>query len=460
MAPAAAVREGGRTAETLLQGLPGDAELTDQLLAPLFRLPRFWWPAFWACAAGTVLLLALAAYTVAAGVGVWGINIPVAWAFAIVNFVWWIGIGHAGTFISAFLLLMSQRWRASINRIAESMTLFALVNAALFPLLHLGRPWFFYWLLPYPNARGVWPQFRSPLPWDLVAVLTYFVVSLLFWYMGLVPDLAAVRDRVHGQSRRRRRVYGVLALGWKGSGLDWSRYRAAYGLLAALAAPLVISVHSIVSLDFTTALVPGWHSTIFPPYFVVGALYSGFAMVLVLLVPLRRIYRFENVITEQHLNVLGKMLLATGWMLLYSYVVEIFIGWYTGDVPERYAYLVSRPLGPYAVLFWASIVLNLVVPQVFWSRRLRRSGAALWAASLLILVGMWLERFIIVVGSLGRDFLPSSWSSYSPTRVDWEILVGTVALFGLFFLLLVRFVPFIPVHEVKRVRHLMHAGEA
>jgi molybdopterin-containing oxidoreductase family membrane subunit len=434
----------------LLRGNVGDRALTVQLLSPLWTPARRRKALVALSAAGTLLFLGTMAYTVAVGVGVWGTNMPVAWAFPIVNFVWWIGIGHAGTFLSAFLLLLGQRWRSSVNRLAEGMTLFALVNAAIFPVLHLGRPWFAYWLVPYPSTMGVWPNFKSALPWDLAAIVTYFVLTVLFWYLGLIPDLAAARDRAPG--RLRRLIYGVFALGWRGSGTEWRTHRVAYALLAGLAAPLVISVHSIVSLDFATAQLPGWHSAIFPPYFVVGAIYSGLAMVLVLMLPVRAAFGLHDVITEMHLDKLAKLLLAIGLMLAYSYVVELFVGWYGGDPYERFTHLTDRPLGPYAWAYWSMTVLNLVTPQLFWSRRFRTSVPVLFAGGLAILVGMWLERFVIVVESLSRGFLPSSWHTYAPTWVDIGILVGSVSFFALLFLLFIRFVPFVAVHEVKRLR--------
>ncbi len=427
------------------------AGLTDRLLAPAWTPSRAWWVLFAVSGAGTLVLGGAVAYTVATGIGVWGNNIPVAWAYAIINFVWWIGIGHAGTFISAFLLLFHQRWRSSINRVAEAMTLFALINAGMFPLLHLGRPWFFYWLLPYPTRMGVWPQFKSALPWDAAAVATYFTVSLLFWYLGLVPDLAAARDRAPG--RTRGRIYGVFARGWRGAGRQWHQYQAAYLILAGLAAPLVISVHSIVSLDFAISQLPGWHSTIFPPYFVVGAIYSGFAMVLILLVPIRRVFGLQDVVTQRHLDNMAKLLLAMAWMLIYAYVVETFMAWYSGNAYERYTYLVARPLGPYAWIFWAMLTANCLVPQLFWWRRLRASPPVLFAASVLILAGLWAERFVIIVSSLSRDFLPSSWHFDSPTWVDWSILFGSVSFFFLLFFLFLRFVPMVAISEIKADRH-------
>lgn len=428
-----------------------DAELTDQLLAPLWSKSKLWYALFAFSGAGVLLFLTTVAYTVVGGIGLWGNNIPVAWAFAITDFVWWIGIGHAGTFISAFLLLLQQNWRASVNRVAEAMTLFAVMNAAMFPVLHLGRPWFAYWLFPYPATMEVWPQFKSALPWDLAAILTYFTVSLLFWYVGLVPDLATVRDRATG--RVRRIVYGIFALGWYGSAAHWRHYRVAYGLLAGLATPLVVSVHSVVSMDFAITQLPGWHSTIFPPYFVAGALFSGFAMVLTLLLPLRHAFHLETVITERHLDAMAKVVLAMCWLITYSYVIELFIAWYGGDPFERYTYLYERPFGPWAGLYWVMIFANVLAPQLLWWRRARITPLWLFGLSLVIQVGMWLERFLIIAGSLRRDFLPSAWAGYRPTWVDLGLLFGSIGFFLFAFLLFLRFVPFIPISEVKELRH-------
>ena len=428
-----------------------DAALTNCLLAPLRGAGRIWWTLFVVSTLGAGVFVGCAWYTFAKGIGVWGNNIPVAWAFAITDFVWWIGIGHAGTFISAFLLLLNQHWRASINRIAEAMTLFALVNAGLFPILHLGRPWFFYWLVPYPATMGVWPNFKSALPWDIAAVGTYFTVSLLFWYAGLVPDLATARD--HAKSLWTRRAYGVFALGWRGSRNQWRQHRIAYVLLAAIATPLVVSVHSVVSLDFAIAQLPGWHSTIFPPYFVVGAIYSGFAMVLLLVLPLRWAYGLEDIITERHLDAMAKLTLVMGLMLAYAYAIELFVAWYSNDPHERFTYLIERPFGTYAVIYWIMMVFNIVTPQLFWWKRFRTSVPALLTAAAAILTGMWLERFIIIVTSLHRDFLPASWQFYRPTWVDLGLIFGSVGLFGVLFLLFVRFVPFIAISEMKRLRH-------
>jgi len=431
--------------------LPDDGTLSTQILSSNWRPSRWWWPLVALSAALTVLFVVGVTLTVDRGVGEWGNNIPVGWAFGITNFVWWIGIGHAGTFISAFLLLLNQHWRSSINRLAEAMTIFALVNASMFPVLHLGRPWFFYWLVPYPSTMGVWPNFKSSLPWDVAAISTYFLVSLLFWYLGMVPDLATARDLAPG--RTRRRIYAIFALGWRGRSVEWHYYRLVYALLAGIATPLVISVHSIVSLDFAIAQLPGWHSTIFPPYFVVGAIYSGLALLLVLMLPVRAVFRLHNVLTDKHLDAVAKLTLMTGTMLAYSYVCEMFGAWYSGDPHEQFAMLLSRPFGPYGVLFWLMTAFNVVTPQIFWSRRMRRSPAALFIAGLLIWVGMWLERFVIIVGSLSQDFLGSSWRDYAPTWVDMSLLFGSVGLFALLYLAFLRWVPFIPLSEVKGQRY-------
>ena len=427
-----------------------DEDVLETILAPLRQTASWWWILLVACGAGLVLMAVASAETVGVGIGTWGNNIPVAWAFGIVNFVWWIGIGHAGTFISAFLLLLNQPWRSAIARMAEAMTLIALVNAAAFPVLHMGRPWFLYWLLPYPATMGVWPNFKSALTWDIAAIATYFVVSAIFFFLGLVPDLATARDALRG--RGRRRAYGVLALGWIGSGRQWRRRRAALGLLAALAAALVVSVHSIVSLDFSTAQLSGWHSTMFPPYFVLGALYSGLAMVLALAIPVRAAYGLEQVITPHHLDRLAKLLLSLGLVLAYCYVVELFTAWYGGGANDRATHLVHWPRGPYARLYWTMLALNLATPQLLWSARARRDPRVLLPAAVSVLVGMWLERFVIVVASLSRGALPSSWRDYAPTWVDLSLLAGSFGVFGLLFLLFLRFVPMAALSELRRQR--------
>src|ERR671931_2223377 len=372
-----------------------------------------------------MLLLYAVTWLLVFGIGIWGVNIPIAWGYAITDFVWWIGIGHAGTLISAILLLLKQQVRTSINRFAEAMTIFAVAQAGLFPLLHLGRPWFFYFLFPYPATMGIWPQFRSPLIWDFFAVSTYFTVSLIFWYLGMVPDLASLRDRATSQAKKV--IYGVLALGWRGSARHWHRYEQAYYLLAALATPLVVSVHSVVSTDFAVGIVPGWHSTIFPPYFVAGALFSGFAMVLTIAIPLRIVYHLEDFVTLRHLDIMAKFMLATGLAVDYSYLLEHFIGWYSGNEFEQ-ALLGTRAFGPYAGVYWAVLLCNVAVTQLLWFKRVRTSPFLLFWVSIAINVGMWTERFVIVVGSLSRDFLPSAWGIFTPTFWDWSFLLGTLGL--------------------------------
>jgi molybdopterin-containing oxidoreductase family membrane subunit len=426
------------------------ASVTDKISAIVLsrRPPRAWWVGFAISFTLLLILLYAVTYLLIVGVGIWGINVPVAWGFAIINFVWWVGIGHAGTLISAILLLLHQQWRTSINRFAEAMTLFAVACAALFPLLHMGRPWFFYWLLPYPNTMHVWPQFRSPLVWDVFAVLTYFTVSLLFWYIGLLPDLATLRDR--STSRLGRITYGVLAMGWRGSARHWRRYESAYLLLAGLATPLVVSVHTVVSFDFAVAIVPGWHSTIFPPYFVAGAIYSGFAMVLVLAIPLRAIYGLGDFITERHLQNMAKIMLATGLIVAYGYFIEAFMAWYSGNRYEI-AIQANRMGGPYAPAYWCLIACNVIAPQVLWWKRVRASVPALFVVALVVLVGMWLERYVIVVTSLARDFLPSSWGMYSGTIWDWATFLGTIGLFFSLMFLFIRVLPVISIFEMRTI---------
>jgi len=426
------------------------ASITDKISTIVLtrRTPRGWFFGFAAAFAVMMMLFYAIAYLLIAGIGIWGINIPVGWGFAIINFVWWIGIGHAGTLISAILLLLRQQWRQSINRFAEAMTLFAVACAGLFPLLHLGRPYYFYWLVPYPNIMSLWPQFRSPLVWDVFAISTYFTISLLFWYVGLIPDLATLRDR--SGNRVGRVVYGMLAMGWRGSARHWQRYEIAYLLLAGLATPLVVSVHTVVSFDFAVAIVPGWHSTIFPPFFVAGAIYSGFAMVMTLAIPLRAAYHLEDFITARHLENMAKILLVTGLIVTYGYLIETFISWYSGNEYEWYMTM-NRLRGPYAPLYWALILCNSLVPQVLWFRRARRNVVLLFVVALVVNVGMWLERFIIVVTSLHRDFLPSSWGMYYPTRWDWATFIGTMGLFATLFLLFIRFLPMISISEMRMI---------
>ena len=381
------------------------------------------------------------------GVGVWGINIPVGWGFAIINFVWWIGIGHAGTLISAILLLFRQRWRTSINRSAEAMTIFAVLCAGMFPILHTGRPWLaVYWLFPYPNSMDIWPQFRSPLIWDVFAVGTYLTVSLLFWGLGMIPDLATFRDRA--KHLVTKRIFGMLAMGWRGSAIHWERYEMASLMLAGLSTPLVLSVHSVVSFDFAISIIPGWHTTIFPPYFVAGAIYAGFAMVLTLMIPLRALYGLQDFITERHLDNMGKVMLVAGLIVAYGYFMEQFMAWYSASQYEGFL-MQNRMFGPYGLVYWALILCNILVPQILWSRRVRLSTFWLFVVSMFINVGMWLERFIIVVGSLHRDYMPSSWDMYYPTIWDVALFVGTIGFFVLAFFLFVRGLPLIAIHEIR-----------
>jgi Ni/Fe-hydrogenase subunit HybB-like protein len=380
------------------------------------------------------------------GVGVWGVNIPVGWGFAIVNFVWWIGIGHAGTLISAILLLLRQSWRNSINRFAEAMTLFAVACAGMFPIFHLGRPWLFYWLFPYPNTMTYWPNFRSPLVWDVFAVTTYLTISLVFWFVGLIPDLASLRDQT--TNRAIKFVYGLLAMGWRNSVRHWNRYETAYLLLGGLATPLVLSVHTVVSFDFSIGIVPGWHTTIFPPYFVAGAIYSGFAMVLVLAIPIRKFYGIEDLITMRHVENSAMVMLATGWIVCYGYAFEAFMNWYGGDPYESFLRW-NRLHGPYSGFYYALLFTNLVVPQVLWFKRFRTSPIWLFFISLDVLVGMWLERFIIVIVSLTRDFLNSSFGQYYPTQFDWAIFIGTLGFFAACMFLFLRVLPAVSISELK-----------
>jgi molybdopterin-containing oxidoreductase family membrane subunit len=422
--------------------------VTDKISAIVLarKTPIGWWLGFGASFLVTVWMLVALTYLVLKGVGIWGVNIPIGWGFAIVNFVWWIGIGHAGTLISAILLLLRQSWRTSINRFAEAMTLFAVACAGIFPVFHTGRPWLAYWLFPYPNTMNIWPQFRSPLIWDVFAVSTYATVSLLFWFVGLIPDLATLRDR--SQSKVGRVIYGMLAMGWRGSAQHWHRYETAYLLLAGLATPLVVSVHTVVSFDFAIGIVPGWHTTIFPPYFVAGAIYSGFAMVMTLAIPIRAIYKLEDFITMRHLENMAKVMLVTGLIVAYGYLTEAFIAWYSADKFELFVPL-NRMTGPYAPAYWALITCNIVIPQALWFRKVRTNVPVLFLISLIVNVGMWLERFVIVVTSLHRDFLPSAWGNYAPTFWDWSTFIGTIGMFLALLFLFLRFLPMISIAEMR-----------
>ncbi len=430
--------------------LPGQTygSVTDQIAdAVLTRPIGLGWLFGLAVGMGLLAILGMTVtYLFLVGVGIWGIEVPVAWGFAIINFVWWIGIGHAGTLISAILLLLKQSWRNSINRFAEAMTLFAVACAGMFPLLHMGRPWLGYWMFPYPSSMGVWPQFRSPLVWDVFAVSTYATISAVFWYVGLVPDFATMREKA--TNRWARMAYGMLSMGWRGSARHWKRYEALYILLAGIATPLVLSVHTVVSFDFAIAVLPGWHTTIFPPYFVAGAIYSGFAMVLVLAIPIRYFYGLENMITMRHLQNSAKIMLATGLIVAYGYFFETFIAFYSGSTYERFM-IENRWTGQYAVFYWLLILMNILIPQVLWIPKVRSNIKALFGISLIILVGMWLERFVIIVTSLHRDFLPSSWGHYTATRWDYATFFGTIGLFSAAMFLFIRIMPAISIFEIR-----------
>ena len=412
------------------------------------RAPKWWWILTITFGAMATLVPAMLTYLVSTGVGVWGLNVPVCWAWDITNFVFWIGIGHAGTLISAILFLTRQKWRTSINRSAEAMTIFAVICAGIFPAFHVGRVWMAWFLAPVPNANAIWQNFRSPLLWDVFAVSTYFTVSLIFWYLGLIPDLASLRDRA--TTRLRQMAYGLLALGWRGSNRHWTHYEKTYLILAGISTPLVLSVHSVVSFDFATSIVPGWHTTIFPPYFVAGAIFGGFAMVLTLLIPFREIYKLHDLVTDKHIDNMCKIILLTGSLVGYAYSMEFFIAWYSGNPFEIYAFT-NRAFGPYWWAYWAMITCNVAAPQLFWFKCCRQNPWVVLAIVMFPNTGMWFERFVIIVTSIHRDFLPSSWGYFSPTWVDITLFIGTIGLFNFLFLLFVRFLPIINMFEVKGI---------
>jgi molybdopterin-containing oxidoreductase family membrane subunit len=433
------------------------AKLTDVVLrvAEAKTPPIGWYVAF-TIAVGMLGILGISiAWLFWTGIGVWGNMHPVVWAWDITNFVFWVGIGHAGTLISAILFLLRQPWRTAINRAAEAMTIFAVMCALIFPGIHIGRPWLPYWMLPIPNQMNMWPQFRSPLDWDVFAVSTYFTVSLLFWYVGLIPDLASLRDRA--TTTIRRFVYGAFAMGWRGSSRQWHRYERAYLILAALSTPLVLSVHSVVSFDFATSQLPGWHTTIFPPYFVAGAIFSGFAMVVTLLVPAREFFGLKNVIEMKHLEAMNKVILATGTMVGYSYAMEFFIAWYSNSAYEGFAFI-NRAFGPYYWAYWTMVSCNVIFPQLYWFKGIRTSLVGMMIINILVNVGMWFERFVIIVTSLHRDFVPSSWGYYIPTKWDFLTLTGSFGLFFTMFLLFCRYLPMVAVAEVKAQHAHTHGG--
>lgn len=440
----------------LIQGGKSFADVTADVSRPLERRPAgMWWAAFGVSLAALLFGAGAVAYTCATGIGTWGLNPTVGWAFDITNFVFWVGIGHAGTLISAVLFLLRQKWRTSMNRAAEAMTIFAVICAGLFPVIHMGRPWLMYWVFPYPNTRGsLWVNFRSPLLWDVFAIGTYFLVSLTFWYVGLVPDLATMRDRA--VNRIKRTFYAFLSLGWTGSQRTWMRYEVLYLLLAALATPLVVSVHSVVSFDFATSVIPGWHTTIFPPYFVIGAIFSGFGMVLTLMLIARKVLHFEDYITNRHIDAACKVVVLTASLVGLAYATEFFIAWYSGSPYEGFTFL-NRAYGPFGWAYWLMVLCNVLAPQLLWFRKIRRRILVVFLVSLMINVGMWFERFVIIVSSLHRDYLPASWSAYAPTLAEVGMLVFGFGLFFTLFLLFCRVFPFIAVSEVKGVLTPAHA---
>jgi molybdopterin-containing oxidoreductase family membrane subunit len=412
------------------------------------KTPKAWWLAFSLAVSVLLMLVGSIGWLVYDGVGVWGLNNPVGWGWDIVNFVFWVGIGHAGTLISAILFLLRQRWRTAINRFAEAMTIVAVICALMFPGIHVGRMWLLYWFFPVPNQMSIWPNFRSPLLWDFFAVGTYFTVSTVFWYVGLIPDLATLRDRA--KTRARKIVFGILSLGWRGGNRQWRHYELVYLMLAGLATPLVLSVHSIVSTDFATSMIPGWHTTIFPPYFVAGAIFSGFGMVMTLALIARKLFKLENIITINHLEKMNKIMLVTGSMVGYAYISEFFMAWYSGNMYEAFTF-VNRAFGNYAWAYWIMFLCNVVTPQLFWSKKIRRSVPVMFVLSIFVNIGMWFERFVITVTSLSRDYLPSSWGYFSPTKWDIMIFIGSFGLFFTLFLLFLRFLPMISMTEIKGV---------
>ncbi|MCC6342460.1 MAG: polysulfide reductase NrfD [Bryobacterales bacterium] len=434
----------------LVTGHKSLSDVTGEVCRPMERRPgAAWWGAFLVAFSMLSLGMAAIGYEIATGIGTWGLNTTVGWAFGITNFVFWIGIGHAGTLISAILFLFRQRWRTGVNRAAEAMTLFAVMCAAIFPLIHLGRPWFAYWIFPYPNFRGsLWMNFRSPLAWDAFAISTYFTISAVFWYMGLIPDLATVRDRA--EPGRRKKIFSILSLGWDGAYKTWNRYEMVYLLLAGLATPLVLSVHTIVSWDFATAVIPGWHATIFPPYFVAGAIFSGLAMVLTLMIIARKVMGLEAYINRRHLEVMSRLIILTGSIVGLSYITEFFTAQYGSNHYEQFVYL-NRAAGPFAWAYWTMITCNVITPHVLWFRRIRHSWVAVFIVTIFVNIGMWFERFVIIVTSLHRDYLPASWASYRPTLIEIAILIGSFGLFFTLFLVFCRLLPVIAIAEIKGV---------
>ncbi len=425
-------------------------DVSNDILEIIERKPTgMWWAAFLASLTLLIVGTVAVVYQISTGIGTWGLNRTVGWAFDITNFVFWIGIGHAGTLISAILFLFRQKWRTSVNRAAEAMTLFAVMCAGLFPLIHMGRPWLFYWIVPYPNFRGpLWVNFRSPLCWDFFAISTYFTISAVFWYIGLMPDLATIRDRA--KPGLRKKIMGILSFGWDGSYRTWTRYEVVYLLLAGLATPLVLSVHTIVSMDFATSIVPGWHTTIFPPYFVAGAIFSGFAMVLTLMLIARKVIHLEDYFTVRHVEAMCKIIIVTGSIVGLAYLTEFFTAAYSGNGYEQFVFF-NRAAGPFAWAYWTMITCNVISPQLLWFKRIRTNLLLVFLLSIVVNIGMWFERFVIIVTSLHRDYLPSSWANYTPTIIEILTLIGSFGLFLTMFLLFCRFLPVIAIAEVKGV---------
>ncbi len=436
--------------EPLVHGNKNLKTVTNDVVGIMDKKPTgLWWIGFLIAASALTLGIVAVSYQIMTGIGTWGLNKTVGWAFDITNFVFWVGIGHAGTLISAILFLFRQKWRTSINRSAEAMTIFAVMCAGLFPIIHMGRPWMAYWMFPYPNARGpLWINFRSPLAWDVFAIGTYLIISAVFWYIGMIPDLATVRDRA--KTKIKKWIFGFLSFGWSGSFRTWHRYETVYGLLAGLAAPLVVSVHTIVSFDFATSAIPGWHTTTFPPYFVAGAVFSGFAMVLTLLIIARKAMRLEEYITVKHIENMTKVIILTGGIVTLSYATEFFMAWYSGNGYEQFVFL-NRAMGPFAWAYWVMVGCNLLTPQFFWFKKIRTNMMMVFILSIFINIGMWFERFVIIVTSLHRDFLPSAWAMYTPSYVEIATLIGSFGLFFTLFMLFIRYLPIISIGEVKSV---------
>lgn len=438
----------------LVEGNKTLGQITEDVMNPMDVRPAMWWFLAFGLASAAAIFGAYCIYiTVYKGIGTWGVNNSVAWGWEIVNFVWWIGIGHAGTAFSIFLLILRQRWRTSINRSAEAMTVFAVISAALFPALHMGRIWLAFYIFPYPNTRGpLWVNFNSPLFWDFTAITAYLLISVSFWYLGMLPDLATIRDKT--VSKIRKTLYGFFSLGWTGSSRHWIRYESLSFILGGIAAVLVVSVHSIVATDFAVGIIPGWHSTIFPPFFVVGAIFSGFAMVMTLMVIIRKVYKLTDYITDNHMDAIARILIFISLIMGTAYLTEVFIAWYSGNEYEMFTFFRNRITGDYKVQFWGMIVCNALIPQLFWFKKMRRNWMGLLFVSLSINVGMWLERFNIVITSLSKDFLPSNWVSYTPTIIDIGVFAGTLGLFGVGVLLFMRYIPMMAISELKGVNNI------